>query len=129
MGQALLALATLGSTRLAVMQFYSVRGGWEHQRRDSRWIPWQDDSADGLTGWFKQKGKTLSMYSSDSKGAPGVRFARGELKRAGAFELTADGIWGTNPGLAPVVDVWGDGIAKLASLAVTNQTVYDQLFG
>ena len=111
------------------MQYYSVTGEWARQEGNRRWIPWQDDSRDGLTGWFKSKGRHLSMVSAGRNGAPDVCFAKGELGRTPAFNLTWDGSWGTNPGLTPVVDVWGVGIAKLATLTVTNQQVYDQLFG
>ena len=111
------------------MQFYSVSGEWERQRPDHRRIPWQDSSDDAVTGWFKLKGRTLSMYSTLASGEPAVRFASGTLHRKVDFDRIGSGSWGTNPGEAPVVDLWGNGIAKLASLSVTNPTVYDQLFG
>jgi len=111
------------------MQYYSVSGGWEHQRQDDRWMPWHDGEHDRLTGWFKLKGRRLSMYSSLASGKPAVRFASGKLQRVADFEQAREGSWGTNPGLQPVVDLWGNGIAKLASLTVTNPSVYHELFG
>ncbi|MFM7652956.1 MAG: hypothetical protein ACKO5M_08560 [Vulcanococcus sp.] len=111
------------------MQYYRVSGVWERPDAQRGWFPWREDGADVVTSWFRQRGRTLAMHSATASGDPGASFARGRIERRLLFSTTNDGSWGTDPGLAPVVDVWGDGIVKLATLAITNIAVADSLFG
>lgn len=114
------------------MQYYPIIGEWDRQGDPGRWIAWSSsvDSTgdDPITGWFRVNGRRLSMLSSDAQGRPDQRFASGRIQRLQTFRSVDDGLWGTSPNPGDVVDVWGDGINKLASLGVINQGVYDSLF-
>jgi len=115
------------------MEYYPVLGEWDQQKGSQRWLAWSTDSSaegetDLITGWFRRQGRRLSMFTANADGTPGERFATGTINRIALFKATEDGIWGSNPGPSPLVDVWGDGINKLASLHVTNQSIYDALF-
>ncbi len=86
------------------MQQYAISGEWDRAGGRRRWLEW-------------------------SQGAPDERFAAGRISQKQLFSALDEGLWGSNPGAGAVVDVWGDGINKLATLAVTNVAVYDSLFG
>ena len=115
------------------MQYYPVVGEWDRQGNGNRWIEWssQDSSEQGdpITGWFRVKGRQLSMFSSDTDGKPEQKFAAGRIEQFRLFRQEPDGLWGTAPGANATVDVWGQRIDKLATLAITNQSIYDSLFG
>jgi hypothetical protein len=115
------------------MQQYAIIGDWERQGTSKRWLEWSSGDQDEITGWFKVSGRRIRMFSSDAAGDPSTRFAAGRISQPSLLQSLDAGEWGSNPGLAGgdpgVVDVWGDGINKLASLMVTNERVYDTLFG
>ncbi|MEY3750432.1 MAG: hypothetical protein RLZZ186_851 [Cyanobacteriota bacterium] len=114
------------------MQYYPIVGEWERQSERGRWLEWSTqgnaDQGDPITGWFRINGRRLSMFSSSDDGTPAEKFAAGRITKMQTFRATEDGLWGTAPGADAVVDVWGQGINKLATLAVINQTTYDNLF-
>ena len=111
------------------MQQYAITGEWDREPGRTRWLEWSQDNTDEITGWFEVKGRRIRMYSSDANGAPDERFAAGRISQKQLFNSLDEGLWGSNPGAGAVVDLWGDGINKLATLAVTNFAVYDNLFG
>ena len=110
------------------MQLYAITGTWERRGPASRWMEWSGGDTDEITGWFKVKGQRILMYSSDASGKPDQRFAKGSLTQKQAFNGIDLGPWGSNPSPEAVIDVWGTGIQKLASLNVTNNSLYDILF-
>ena len=111
------------------MQQYAITGEWDREPGRTRLLEWSQDNTDEITGWFEVKGGRIRMYSSDANGAPDERFAAGRISQKQLFNSLDEGLWGSNPCAGAVVDVWGDGINKLATLAVTNFAVYDNLFG
>lgn len=116
------------------MQQYAIPGDWE--RESQRWLEWSDGETDAITGWFEVKGRRIRMFSSDAAGRPGARLASGRVDQPKLLRSLDDGLWGSNPAVMDatstspaVVDVWGDGINKLASLTVTNEQLYNTIFG
>ena len=115
------------------MQQYTITGEWDRADDSQRWLEWSSGDQDAITGWFKVNGRRIRMFSSDATGEPETRFAAGRVTQPALLRTLNVGEWGSNPGLsandAGVVDVWGDGINKLASLLVTNERIYSSLFG
>ena len=115
------------------MQQYAINGDWERADRSRRWLEWSTTEADEITGWFQVKGRRIRMYSEDSAGRPDQCFASGRVGQLKLLRSLDTGEWGSNPdsldGSTGVVDVWGSGINKLASLVITDQQIYDMLFG
>lgn len=110
------------------MQLYAINGTWERSGVSSEWMEWSHGVSDEITGWFKVKGHRIRMYSSDNFGKPDQQFARGQLTQKKAFNAVELGPWGSNPGPEAVIDVWGAGIQKMASLTVNNYALYNHLF-
>ena len=115
------------------MQQYAINGDWERLGTSKQWLEWSSGDQDEITGWFKVSRRRIRMFSSDADGEPGARLAAGRVTQPSLLRSLNDGSWGSNPGLsgadAGEVDVWGNGINKLASLMVTNERLYDALFG
>ncbi len=118
------------------MQQYAISGDWEREGSSKRWLEWSEGETDEITGWFEVKGRRIRMFSSDAAGRPDARIASGRVEQLKLLRSLDDGFWGTNPTLIgasdaspDVVDVWGNGINKLATLTVTNEQLYNSLFG
>ncbi len=69
------------------------------------------------------------MFSSEANGEPAQKFASGRIEQFSLFRHEPDWVWVTTPGANATVDVWGQGIDKLAILTITNQSIYDNVFG
>jgi len=118
------------------MQQYAITGDWEREGKGQRWLEWSEGDTDVITGWFEVKGRRIRMFSSDAAGRPDARIASGRVQQPKLLRSLDDGLWGSNPAVMSasdtspaVVDVWGDGINKLASLVVTNEQLYNTIFG
>lgn len=116
------------------MQQYAITGNWEREGKGKRWLEWSEGETDAITGWFEVKGRRIRMFSSDSAGRPDARMASGTVDQPKLLRSLNDGEWGSNPavmgaaGEGSLVDLWGDGINKLASLVVTNERLYNSVF-
>lgn len=110
------------------MQQYAITGDWEHSGTSSRWLEWSSGETDEITGWFELKGRRIRMYTSDAIGAPDERFAAGHVNQKQLLQTLDSGPWGSNPGADATVDIWGNGINKLAHLLVTNKAIYNATF-
>ena len=122
------------------MQQYAITGDWEREGKRQRWLEWSEGESesgtDAITGWFEVKGRRIRMFSSDTFGRPDARIASGRVQQPKLLPSLDDGLWGSNPAVMSTsdtspaeVDVWGDGINKLASLVVTNEQLYNTIFG
>jgi hypothetical protein len=118
------------------MQQYAISGDWDREGTSKRRLEWSEGETDAITGWFEVKGRRIRMFSSDVAGRPESRIASGRVEQPKLLRSLDDGFWGSNPAaLGPsdaspaVVDVWGNGINKLASLVVTNEQLYNAIFG
>lgn len=115
------------------MQQYAITGDWERDGTSKRWLEWSSGDQDEITGWFKVRGRRIRMFSSNAAGDPTTRLAAGRISQLSLLESLDAGEWGSNPGGdggdPGMVDVWGNGINKLASLMVTNTGAYNALFG
>jgi hypothetical protein len=117
------------------MQQYAINGDWEREGTSQRWLEWSEGDTDVITGWFEVKGRRIRMFSSDAAGKPDARIASGRVDQLKLLRSLDHGFWGSNPAVVAatdaspgVVDVWGDGINKLASLVVTNEQLYNNIF-
>ena len=110
------------------MQQYAITGDWERSANSRRWLEWSSGETDEITGWFELKGHRIRMYTSDAAGAPDERFAAGRVNQKHFHNAINTGLWGSNPGRESMVDIWGDGINKLANLIVMNRAVYNEAF-
>lgn len=118
------------------MQQYAIAGDWDREGTSKRWLEWSEGDTDVITGWFEVKGRRIRMFSSDAAGRPDARIASGRLEQPKLLRSLGEGFWGSDPGFGQqsaaspsVVDVWGNGINKLASLVVSNEQLYAQIFG
>jgi hypothetical protein len=118
------------------MQQYAISGDWEREGRSKRLLEWTDSETDAITGWFEVKGRRIRMFTSDDTGRPEARIASGRVEQPKLLRSLDDGFWGSNPAVMSandsspaVVDVWGNRINKLASLVVTNEELYNTIFG
>jgi hypothetical protein len=74
-----------------------------------------------------------AVRDSDVAGDPATRLAIGRISQLSLLESLNAGEWGSNPGGhggdPGMVELWGNGINKLASLMATNTGAYNALFG
>ena len=121
--------------KVETMQQYTISGDWENEGKTKRWLEWSEGDTDAITGWFELKRRRILMYSSDAAGRPEARIASGRVDQPRLLRSLNQGESGSNPAKVDnsaaspaMVDVWGNGINKLASLVVTNEQLYNSIF-
>lgn len=120
------------------MQLYSIFGEWKRSAQPKNpWRTWTvkklGKPKDSITGFFKIENRKVSMVAAGRDGKPQDKpFAVGQVTASSARDLAslAMGPIGINSEAQhPTIDLWGAGIRKLGTLTVTNDAIFDKLFG